>query len=184
MFEAARNFFNKNGYAIFENGALNIFAVRKHPYQVNTFNDELHIYWKEGRSWHGRQYPITTLPGKYWLNNLINPDGAAILKAGQYIDAYTLGKHKGKEALIQCKNLTVFRDNNRDDNYNFVDEDTGMFGINIHRAGLFSHFVNSWSAGCQVFQREDQFKRFMDICKERACFSGGFFTYTLIEGTI
>lgn len=184
MFEGALKYFQNKGYQIYENGALNIFAVRKQPHKVNTFNDTLYCYWKEGRFWAGRYYTITTLPGKYWLTNLMNPEGAAILKPGQYIDAFKLGKHKGKDALVQCKDVIVYRDSNKDDNFDFIDEDEGMFGINFHAAGAFSHFVNSWSAGCQVFQAEKSHKNFISICEERACFSNNFFTYTLIDGSL
>lgn len=173
--------FTEAGYKLHTNGAVNIFGIRKTPYKLNVFNDEIQIFWKDLKQWVGHSFPATTLPGKFWLNNLINPEGAAILKSGQYLNAYKLGKHKGKDALIQCANVTVYRDANKDDNFNLLDEDTGMFGINIHRAGFFSHFVNSWSAGCQVFKKEKDFNSFIEICKERACFSNDLFHYTLIE---
>ena len=174
--------FIESGYKVYENGGVNIFAVRNKPFVLNTFNDDLYLFWKDGEKWVTHHFKITTLPGKYWLNNLINPKGSAILKTNQYKDCYKLGKHKGKEALIQCRNVTFYRDNNKDDNFNYLNEEVGLFGINIHRAGAFSHFVNSWSAGCQVFQSETDFNFFIEICKERACFSNNFFTYTLIEG--
>lgn len=170
------------GYDLRLDGSVNIFSVRRFPIQPNIFNDTLHaaIYLKEISKFISAHYSITTLPGKYWLANLMNEKGAAILKPGQYRDAYKLGTHKGKPALIQCKPVMVYRDKNLDDSYDLGMEESGMFGINIHRAGKLSHFVNSWSAGCQVFKEEDSFERFLQCCRDYAPTSG-YFNYTLFD---
>lgn len=168
----------KLGYTLYRDGRLNIIAVRKKPFAVNTFNDELHIFNNGEISWQAK---VTTLPGKYWLSHLMNPKGSAILKPGEYLNSWQLGKHKGKDALIQCRPVTVYRDKNLDDTFDYTHQESGMFGINIHRAGSFSHLVNSWSAGCQVFQAEEDFERFLYFCKEKANLHKGLFSYTLIE---
>lgn len=121
------------------------------------------------------------MPGSYYLSNLLNPKGTAILKEGQYLNAYKIGYHKGKPALIQSRPVTVYRDKNRDEFFDLNKEETGMFGIDIHRAGPFSHLVNSWSAGCQVFQKESDFEFFMTLCEATQKICNGLFTYTLIE---
>ena len=59
--------------------------------------------------------------------------------------------------------------------------DNGMFGINIHKAGQDSTWVENWSEGCQVFKRVKDFDEFMKICKKAAKIHGNHFTYTLIE---
>ena len=59
--------------------------------------------------------------------------------------------------------------------------DTGIFGINIHKAGVDSTFVENWSEGCQVFKRSAEFDAFMVIAKKAAAIHGNKFTYTLIE---
>ena len=81
--------------------------------------------------------------------------------------------------------MTVYRDNNQDGNYDLVKTDTGLFGINIHRAskyaGKTSTRVNKWSAGCQVIAANDDWTKFMSIMrKSRSTWSNNF-TYTLIE---
>jgi hypothetical protein len=64
------------------------------------------------------------------------------------------------------------------------DENTiteGIYGINIHKAGADSTYVENWSEGCQVFKREKDFNQFMEICKQARGIHGNSFTYTLIE---
>ena len=83
--------------------------------------------------------------------------------------------------------MTVYRDNNRDDVYNLNTEktDTGLYGINIHRAtkyaGKKSTQVDKWSAGCQVIASNDDWKEFMSICRKARKRWGNRFTYTLLE---
>ena len=96
--------------------------------------------------------------------------------------------HGGKYlALGQKKPLTVYRDNNRDDNYDLDESktDTGVFGINIHRAtgraGKTSTQVNKWSAGCQVIASNDEWHEFLDICQVAREVHGNSFSYTLLE---
>ena len=57
----------------------------------------------------------------------------------------------------------------------------GIFGINIHKAGVDSTYVENWSEGCQVFKRAADFEEFMTICRKAAKVHGASFTYTLIE---
>jgi hypothetical protein len=162
-------------------GGLNIFAIRSFPIQANKFNDLLFTARWLGPSkggWQIRSFKITTLPGEYWLVNLLNPKGTALLKPGQYVDAYELGFHKGKAALVQVGPVTVYRDRNQDLSYDFEAEETGLFGINIHQAGRLSHLVNSWSAGCQVFKEAAQFELFLESCRETKQQK---FTYTLFD---
>ena len=59
--------------------------------------------------------------------------------------------------------------------------DTGMFGINIHKAGTVSSFVENWSEGCQVFKKVKDFNEFMVIANKAKDIHGNHFTYTLIE---
>jgi hypothetical protein len=79
--------------------------------------------------------------------------------------------------------VTVWRDSNKDLTFDEVKQDTGMFGINIHKAGVDSTWVENWSEGCQVFKRVKDFNEFISICKKAAKIHGNHFTYTLIEST-
>ena len=62
-------------------------------------------------------------------------------------------------------------------------EQTGLFGINIHRANpsAVSSIIDKWSAGCQVLNDPKQFATLLAACEK----SGkGAFTYTLVFGVI
>jgi len=68
---------------------------------------------------------------------------------------------------------------------------SGMFGINIHapitvRAGMKTYVaskVYAASAGCQVFQRLQDFLEFRTLCDNAEKEWGNKFTYTLIRDT-
>jgi hypothetical protein len=78
-------------------------------------------------------------------------------------------------------NVTVFRDANKNMTYDENVTDTGMFGINIHKAGQDSTWVDNWSHGCSVFKRVKDFDVFMKICKKAAKIHGNKFSYTLLD---
>ena len=89
-------------------------------------------------------------------------------------------------SLRQKSPVKVYRDNNKDGDYDLIEEniDEGIFGINIHKAGSRvegSTQIDKWSAGCQVFSKESDFNEFMDICRKASGIWGNSFTYTLIE---
>jgi hypothetical protein len=123
-------------------------------------------------------WAVTTRPGTVYLNK----GGCAILVPGQYKGAYQLGLHRQNPqhpALVQRGEMTIYRDSNRND---IAEEGgkkvRGFFGINIHRAGNDSTFVNDWSAGCQVFKRTAEHADLLRICRH---FKVKNFTYTLLH---
>ena len=77
----------------------------------------------------------------------------------------------------------MYRDSNKDSKLDFVNEETGMFGINIHKSGESSTQVDRWSAGCQVFARVKDFNKFMNLVQKGNNKYGNSFTYTLINET-
>ena len=87
----------------------------------------------------------------------------------------------------QKKPVKVYRDNNRDNNYDLLEENVheGIYGINIHRAtaksGGTSTRVDKWSAGCQVIAANKDFQTLMEVCRKARDVWGNSFTYTLIE---
>ncbi len=87
------------------------------------------------------------------------------------------------QALGQAKNVKVYRDANKDLKFDETKIDEGVFGINIHKAGADSTYVENWSEGCQVFKRAKDFEEFMAICRKARDIHGNSFTYTLIEST-
>lgn len=177
--EATRKVLAGFDYKFFET-KLNIVGWRDRNGDVDRFDDLLTVSFKSGGVWEHVSYPITTIPGKTWLEKAFTEKGTAVLKPGQYIDTYKLGIHKGKEALVQRLPLPVYRDNDNNGKVDCYPEFLawGMFGINIHRAGKYSHLIGGWSAGCQVFPIESDFEHFLQLCKR----SGQeLFTYTLVE---
>ena len=181
--------FKQKAYAYFTEGAynLNIIGVRASGAQItNSFDDLLLLIYKTPTGLWARQiYQITTDPGYFYMANPVNRKGTAILVPGQYRGAYEIGIHRGKyQALCQRKVVKVYRDNNKNKIYDWdpATLDEGLFGINIHKAGLSSKRVDTWSAGCQVFAVDQQFKSFMNYCNKQIQYGHGkTFTYTLIK---
>ena len=176
------------GYKVYDKpNQLNLVAVRNSSVIPNKFDDILYVFWKNDKNnWEGRFYTITTDTGTYWLKNPMNKLGAALLKDGQYIDAYTIGLHRGEyKALVQQKPVTVIRDYDRNAilDFNNGKEDTGNFGINIHRAGSKGTTINvdKWSAGCQVFENAEDFANFLVLAEKHKALYGNNFTYTLVD---
>ena len=177
-----------NRYKIYDKPyQLNIVGVRNNTATPNKFDDILYAFWKNDKDkWEGAFYTITTDPGTFWLKNPMNKLGAAILKNGQYIDAYKIGLHRGEyKALIEQKPVTVIRDYDRNAllDFNNGKLDTGNFGINIHRAGSKGTTINvdKWSAGCQVFENAEDFAKFLVLAEKHSGLYGNNFTYTLVD---
>lgn len=166
---------------------LNIVGIRSGETNSNRFDDELHVLFRDDKlQWKHFRFAITTDPGTYWLLHPAKVDGTAILKQGQYFGAYRIGLHKGQyKALVQNKAVTVIRDYDRNAVLDFENgkESSGMFGINIHRSSIAgsSQSIGKWSAGCQVFQRVNDFDFFMQLCEGHRKRYGNEFTYSLID---
>lgn len=181
--------FAKKGYAFFTKGVynLNIIGVRANNNKVtNRFDDFIVVIYSTNNKDNCMvAFPATTEPGITYMQNPMNGKGAAILPEGQYRGTWKWGFHKNKyRALVQCKPITVYRDKNKDDKYDLDPKtfDKGMFGINIHKAGEASQYVNNWSAGCQVIAKETDYNTFINLCKKQmASGHGDTFTYTLIN---
>lgn len=190
MIEKLRQFLFTRGYRLFMRPfELNIVGVRSKSTVPNSFDDTIHVFYMDGTAnWRHLSFPATTDPGTHWLKNPMNENGTAILKPGQYLGAYQIGLHRGKyQALVQRKPVTVYRDFDRNNILDFsgAKQETGMFGINIHRAmptGI-TQVVEKHSAGCQVFANVDHFTTFMRLCEAHKQRYGNSFTYTLLDDT-
>jgi hypothetical protein len=152
---------------------------------TNLFDDFITLSYKVDGKWKFWSWKCTTQPGKSYMDTPLRADGTAIMKPGQYINSHSTGLHAGKyEAMRQTGALTVYRDANKDSNYD-LDESkvqTGYFGVNIHRSSPSgtSSRVNNWSAGCQVFSNINDFNQFMNIVRAAKAAHGNKFTYTLL----
>jgi hypothetical protein len=168
---------NKLGYKFFTEGDynLNIIGIRNSSTGVkvtNAFDDYIAVAFKVAGVWGVKVWPCT----------VDNGAGTARVVCGQYKSSHAIGLHQGKyEALRQVAPLTVERDYTKDGIYNATKKETGVFGINIHKAGVDSARVDNWSEGCQVFKKSADFAAFMLLAKKAATLHGNRFTYTLIE---
>jgi hypothetical protein len=176
------------GYVWFEGTKdydVNIVGVRNSATGdkvTNVFDDIMTISYKENGEWKFHTWSCTTDPGKKGVMEYHNAAGVARLVEGQYRGSHTIRLHQGKyEALGQAKNVKVYRDANRDMKYDETKITEGLYGINIHKAGADSTYVENWSEGCQVFKKSANFEEFMKICRKARDIHGNSFTYTLIE---
>lgn len=181
------------GYRIFNTPSepfnLNIVGVRTRRRVPNRFDDWVTVFYHTHDKWIFDTFPATTDPGLYFLGEeeMLNDEGTAILKEGQYRTAYELGQHDGEyRALVQDEPVTVVRDFDRDGTLDLETgrEETGRFGINIHRArpeGEASVRVGRWSAGCQVLADPRHFDHLIRLCEQGAEHFGNGFTYTLLH---
>ena len=175
------------GYKWFEGKDyhLNLVGVRNSDTGkkvTNVFDDKLTLSYQVGGQWVYKEWTITTDPGTKGVKEYHNAAGVARLVPGQYIDSHFLGKHQGKyDALKQIRNVKVYRDPNRDMTYDETKIQEGVFGINIHKAGKDSTYVENWSEGCQVFKREADFNLMMEVVRKATQVGFKSFTYTLIE---
>lgn len=188
--EQVENAVKAKGYVWFEDANnkgfdLNIVGVRNSATGqkvTNVFDDHITVSYKENGVEKFHIWPATTDPGKKGVMEYHNANGVARLVEGQYRGSHTLGLHQGKyEALKQQKPVKVYRDANRDMVFEENKIQEGIFGINIHKAGADSTYVENWSEGCQVFKKAADFEAFMTICRKAAAIHGKSFTYTLIE---
>ena len=170
---------------------VNIVGVRNNAPSVakkvtNVFDDFITISFKDEKGvWQFYCWNATTDPGKKGVMEFHNNKGVARLIPNQYRTTWAVDLHQGKyEALCQrLAKVKVWRDANKNLLFEETVTDEGMFGINIHKAGTDSTWVENWSEGCQVFKRVKDFNEFMKICKKASKIHGNKFSYTLLEST-
>jgi hypothetical protein len=187
MIDKIKQAMKVKNYKFFESGDynLNIIGIRNSDTGskvTNVFDDLLTVSYKIGDVWHFKKWAATTDPGTKGVKEFHNAQGVARLVPGQYRGSHAIGLHQGKyEALKQAKPVKVYRDANKDMTYDTKLITEGVYGINIHKAGADSTYVENWSEGCQVFKKSADFDEFMALVKKAATLHGNSFTYTLIE---
>lgn len=151
---------------------LQLVAVRNLTGRPNYFDDWLVAHWTERGLWHSVQWPITTMPGFYWMENPSNAAGTGAIAEGQY-EAWQIGPHgdSGYEALVQRAGaIDCYRDNDRNRVFNLDPNSiqrNQYVGANIHRArtGGVTVAVDRWSAMCLVHARDDGFDEMMRLAR-------------------
>ena len=177
---------NRLGLAVVETPwYLNLIGIRSAG-SANAFDDRLALAWfQDGRACL-LVFTCTTDPGLHWRRHPITERGTAILKPGHYPGLWSLGLHRGQyEALVQRGPCTVFRDSDRDGQLDTAGarEETGLFGINCHRAAEACQptTVGRWSAGCQVLPDSADFGLLLALARKHISSYGNRIGYTLIE---
>ncbi len=177
----------KAGAPLFK-GELNVtlVGIRMPTAEQNTFNDVLCVLFQQDGKKQLLQYAMTCDPGAYYLENPLNKKGTAVLVPGHYKSCWRLGLHRGKyHALVQVGEMAVYRDNdkNRSIDIEKAPIESGVFGINLHRAATnnYTLVVDKFSAGCQVLANIDDFNQLMDVVTQSANKYGPVFSYTLLN---
>jgi hypothetical protein len=170
-----------------KNFDVNIIGIRNSSVGqsvTNLFDDRITISYKENGQWKFYSWFATTDPGKKGVLESRAQGGVARLVPGQYRGCYSIGLHQGRyQALRQVKPVKVYRDDDRNLQFNEKTITEGIYGINIHKAGINSTFVENWSEGCQVFKKSSDFDLFMSIIKKAGEIHGNAFTYTLLNSS-
>jgi hypothetical protein len=149
-----------------------LLGVRSSEDEPNRFDDKIYLF-------KGEQFvdvtSCTTNPGTTVLRNYskFNAKGAAVVVADQwYYGVWRKGKHQGKiTALIQIgAQIKVWRDGDKDDqSEESLVQQEGFFGINFHpntydiNAKSTGSLVNGWSAGCQVVNNMEKYRKFINL---------------------
>ncbi|MCB2198372.1 peptidoglycan-binding protein [bacterium] len=144
--------------------------------KFDEYNDTIVVVTSNGKSSRAYRYTASVDPGRL---NEPNPRGVAHLVEGSYL--YQIGLHRGREtALVQAGEVRVRRYFDEGAEPFEPYEESGWFGINIHRGGT-SRNVGSWSAGCQVVHGSE-WTRFLGHVQRAANQGQKQFLYHLIEG--
>ncbi|HHN48737.1 MAG TPA: N-acetylmuramoyl-L-alanine amidase [Bacteroidales bacterium] len=178
------------GYRVFresrKNYNLNIVGIRKTDAEPDKFNDQIVVFWLFDGKWHLREYSATTDPGLAFLNAPVNQPGNILLKDGQYLSAFRLGRTQGKfKALVQARPLTVIRNFKRNSLMFTTNgkQQTGFFGIHVYHtpgSGL-NVFTRQWTAGSQLFAKTSDYAGFIKLCENAVLNWDNSFTYTLLN---
>jgi len=153
--------FYNHGYVI--NPYMNNFGIRMNSEFTDHFDDALCQMHVMNGDWILHAAKGTTDPGKEGLLTPCRIEGCAIMKPGQYIDAYEIGMHFKTEALVQRGPISVYRDATKDLKYDY-DEDsvmTGLFAVDIHGPFGDGERIGRKSLGCQVYKHQKDFDGFM-----------------------
>lgn len=162
------DYYIQNGHAVDE---INFIGARDSSKQeLDVINDTLG-FWNKDIIF---LCAGTTEPGVYWVKDPAerNKQGTFHLAEGFHDSIWSVGIHKGYEALTnkypQCKPTKGWRDANYDFTKNNKDvEVCDYFGINFHRMHPVSivNKIGKYSAGCQVVQDPKKFAKILAAVK-------------------
>lgn len=162
--EALRKHYAENG-AHWVEGGVNICGFRDTS-NPNTWNDVFFICIGELTI----KATGTTDPGKKYTFQPFKPEGAGNITNGFHSHLWEKGLHRGKPALRQAGAVKVWRDKDRDHEFD-PDSDPVQIagpecGFNFHRANRNHGSVGGWSAGCQVPHDDLLFAQYIKLINE------------------
>lgn len=183
-YKQAKALFASKRYAFFTGQYnLNIFGIRNRSNNSVYFDDWLYVVYQCDGVDKVFVCECTLNPGTYWLQNLMDKGGAAIIKEGQYRGVFKLGTYLNKPALLQVGLFTIYRDGNRD---NVLDMDnkqtTGNYGLFMHEHHQpieDALVIGKSSAGCVVPKRNADFYRVIELCEKQIPIWGNSYTFTV-----
>lgn len=154
-----------DGRVIFESAYdANWIVIRNRDAKPDTFDGLSTLnYRMPGGAWRSLSIQAATRPGTHYLRHPMNPNGTAMIKAGQYRGSHRQGLHGGKPALVQVSgNLVVLRDNDRDELWNpsFARDWTDASGCNHHNCedpAYLAGCIGSPRAQLEAFLEEFSF---------------------------
>jgi hypothetical protein len=188
-YENAEKLFLKKKYRFFKSEYnLNIFAVRAASRKIDEFDDTLCVAYEENKQKKIFCAPCTVDPGLPWRLAPMEPTlGAAAIKEGQYLSVWELGFFRSTPALLQVGPFVCYRDNDRNEVFDYQASKTsaGLYGIHLHE-----HFqpvetatkVDRSSAGCIVPASRKDFYAVINLCRKQiAAGWGRRFSFTLFD---
>lgn len=141
----------------------------------DAWND-VRILWVPAEDKVVMSATATTEPGVRMVENPVVPTGAFRIQLDTlFKECWEIGWHTTKyskqEALVQCDDISGFRDFNKDSKRTGDKLYTGQFGVNQHTTanngeGEAPIAVGGWSAGCLVGRYPStHYNIFMPHCK-------------------
>lgn len=175
--------YERMNYKFFSKGSYNpnFWGIRSLDSKSNKFDDIGGVTFYESLNKPiVLAFPMTSDPGKYWLQNPLNKNGCAILIPGQYEESHALGVHGRSgpnpyKAFEQVNKMMYVRDNDRNDTLDFslyrdpvkrrIHAFFDNIKSNIHRASALKivQFVERYSAACQVYQNVKDFDKLIQV---------------------
>tara|TARA_R110002096_G_scaffold44279_2_gene119014 strand:+ start:150 stop:824 length:675 start_codon:yes stop_codon:yes gene_type:complete len=158
------------------------------PVDFGKWDDRIGVAWFDGTYWRQHMFRGTTDPGRIARTG---QRGTAVMKPGQYHDAYQVGKHRGSPALVNWGTAAprYWRVVADEQGCTSVSgEGSEYIGLNIHQGSQSDtppEEVGPWSRGCQVIQDYEDWQYFLKEVKRLTKYASthhglDYITYTLL----
>jgi len=162
--EHAQHLTSLSSFDVWSNRGWTMLYIRTDQVFDNKFSDiGMAVYGGEIKA----AFPCSTTAGDFYVFNPLTVGGVtgvAVASSQYVIDSHEFVTARDWNTLWlkapyfkQVKPIKIFRDGNKNRQVDKYVTQTGLFGINLHRAGTLS-LVNRWSAGCNVAPDKDWFE--------------------------